>query len=157
MNLREKWDELRGLRHFLAYLTLIGASVGWIVIIVWSVWPYSNISASPFVTNGEQFKAGDVVEMTDMFCWDGTPFRTEPLLVSVVSERELGAVRFPNGYAIPALEEKYGQGCAQSNVKIQIPVTTPPGEYSIRYDVTYRPNPIRVVSFSNESNKFTVK
>ena len=43
-------------------------------------------------------------------------------------------------------------------MRVQIPVTQPPGTYRFRYESTYEPrwNPVRVVEFDTESNQFEV-
>jgi hypothetical protein len=147
------------LRHRALMLTIWSLIVAWVVVTFWLVRPYSSISASPFVTDRTTYAAGDTVVMSNRFCWDGTPFRSLRVIVGTISENELGAVRFPSGYVLPEVEARYAAtGCTDTTVRVQIPVTQPPGMYRFRYESTYEPhwNPVRVVEFDTESNQFEV-
>lgn len=116
---------------------------------------YSAVTFTPFQPDRDTYRAGDVVTLTNTFCWDGTPFTSERWLVAAVAEQSLGTVRFPNGYALDAIAEQYGDGCEPSTVKVALPSTTAPGKYRIRYDVSYSV-PLKTVRLSNVSEPFTV-
>jgi len=145
-------------RNRVVYALLIALAVAWAVVTFWAVRPYDNITFTPFVTDRQTYAPGDVITMTNEFCWDGTPFVTTSLLVKPVSEREISTVRFPNGFALPEIAAEYADGCSDSLVRVQIPVTQPPGDYRVRYEVRYKPawNLIRVVEIANTSNEFTI-
>jgi hypothetical protein len=131
----------------------------WGLVTFWMVRPYNDISATPFTTTAQSYAPGDTIVMSNTFCWDGTPFRSERVLVGIISENELGAVRFPRGYVLPEIEAAYtATGCNDTTVRVQIPVTQPPGRYLIRYETAYKPrnNPVRVVTFNVESNEFNI-
>jgi len=149
----------RTLRHRLLVAAIWGLTAAWLVVTFWLVRPYDNISASPFVSNAERYAPGDTAILTNEFCWDGTPFESLRVLAGPIAESTLGTVRFPNGYVLPEIAAQYeATGCAPSTVRVQIPVTQPPGTYRIRYETSYQPawNPVRTVRFTVESNMFTV-
>lgn len=153
-------DELRHkARHvYLNFVLIFGSILGVILLVMlyWLLRPYDNISFTPFETNQTEYRNGDVISMTDEFCWDGTPFTVRRFFVSPISKISAGTVEFPNGYALPAVEEKFGQGCAPSTVRVDIPPSIPPGEWAIAYEVSFRANPVRTIELSNTSNTFTV-
>ena len=141
------------------YVILVALAVAWAAVTVWALRPYDNITFTPFQTDREVYAPGDIITLTNTFCWDGTPFTATRVLVKPVSESELGVIRFPNGFALPSVAEEYADdGCNDSTVRVQIPPTQPPGVYSIRYEVRYKPpwNPVRVVEVDNTSNQFTI-
>jgi hypothetical protein len=127
------------------------------VTMFWLLRPYTNVTSTPFTTDRTSYVAGDTVTLTNTFCWDGTPFMAERFLVTKISRLAAGRVEFPNGYALPAIQEKYAAtGCAPSTVKIELPSTLPEGEWRVEYRTSYRANPIRVVSVETPSNSFQV-
>jgi hypothetical protein len=138
-----------------ALLVMTALGVALLACLWLLVRPYDNVSFTGFTADAQTYAAGDVVELSNTFCWDGTPFRADRWLVGAVSEQSLGTVRFPNGYAIEPVRVRYVDGCEPSTVKVQLPETTPPGEYRIRYDVTYAV-PLKEVRVSNVSTAFTV-
>ena len=146
------------IRHRVTYAMLVALTVAWALVTFWALRPYDSITFTPFVTDAQEYAPGDVITLTNQFCWDGTPFVTTSLLVRPVSEREISTVRFPNGYALPEVAAQYADGCSDSMVKVQIPVAQPPGTYRVRYEVRYKPafNPLRVVEIANESNEFEI-
>ena len=150
----------RSLRHKMLLAVIWSLTAAWLIVTFWMVRPYDSLSASPFETaNGDVFAPGDVVVLKNEFCWDGTPFQSLRLLVGGIAENELGTVRFPNGFGLPEVAAKYeATGCAHSTVRVQIPESQPPGMYRIRYETSYEPhwNPVRVVTFTVESNQFAV-
>ena len=149
----------RTFRNHVVFAVLIALAVVWGLVTFWALRPYDNITFTPFVTDAQEYAPGDVITMTNEFCWDGTPFVTTSVLVKPISEREISTVRFPNGYALPEIAAEYADdGCSDSMVKVQIPVTQPPGTYRVRYEVRYKPawNPIRVMEIANTSNEFEV-
>lgn len=126
------------------------------LVIFWLVRPYDSVTFTAFATDRAAYAQGDIVTLTNTFCWDGTPFTADRFLVSEVSMISANSVSFPNGYAIPRVAERYADGCSATTIKFDLPTTTPPGEWRIRYVVSYKANPIRVVSVVNDSNLFTV-
>lgn len=145
-------------KHRIADAVLLLMTALGVVLIV-CLWlllkPYHAVKFTPFQPAQDTYSAGDVVMLTNTFCWDGTPFIADKWLVSAVSEQSLGTVRFPNGYALDAIAERYGDGCEASTVMVQLPATVSPGEYRIRYDVSYSV-PLKTVRLSNVSAPFTV-
>jgi hypothetical protein len=127
-----------------------------VVLLFWLLRPYDSVTFTPFTTDKTEYRAGEIVTMTNTFCWDGTPFAAERFIVSSVSKVGLGTVAFPWGYARADVAERYASGCSPTTIRVEIPPTTPPGDYRITYEVTYVPNPVRRVSESNTSNIFTV-
>lgn len=136
-------------------LAMTALTVASLVVIWLLLRPYDSITFTAFTPDAESYTAGDAVELSNTFCWDGTPFTAERWLVSAVSEQSLGTVRFPNGYAIEPVRVRYVDGCEPSTVRVQVPATTPAGEYRIRYDVSYQV-PFKTVRLSNVSAPFTV-
>jgi hypothetical protein len=119
--------------------------------------PYDSVTFTPFETDRATYQPGDTITLTDVFCWDGTPFLSERFFVSQVSSISAGSVEFPNGFAVPAVAEKYeATGCAPTKIHIELPSTMPLGEWAVQYRVSYRANVIRVVTVANTSNTFQV-
>ena len=137
-----------------AALALTAAISG--LLLFWLLRPYDSVTFTPFETDRDTYAAGDTVVMTNTFCWDGTPFLAERFLLSRVSQVSLGSVEFPWGYAVPEVEERYIDGCSETTIKVELPPTTPTGDYRVSYEVSYAANPVRVVTVINESNVFHV-
>lgn len=148
----------RATRNRITFAVLVALAVAWALVTFWALRPYDNITFTPFQTDRATYAPGDIITLTNEFCWDGTPFTAQRVIVKPIAESELGVVRFPNGFALPAVAEMYADGCNESTIKVQIPVTQPPGAYRIRYEVRYKPafNPVRVVQVENTSNEFEV-
>jgi len=127
------------------------------LLLYWLLRPYEQVTFTPFTTDATAYAPGDIVTMSNEFCWDGVPFAAERFIVSSVSKVGLGTVAFPWGYARADVAERYADGCSPTTIRVEIPSTTPPGEYAITYVVEYKANPVRVVSTSNTSNVFTVR
>ena len=131
-----------------------------LVLLISTLWlllrPYNSVTFTPFTTDRATYKAGDTIALTDVFCWDGTPFMSERFFVSQVTRVSAGTVEFPNGFAVPAVAAKYEAGCAHATVRLELPSTLPAGEWAVMYRVSYRANVIRVVSVDNTSNTFQV-
>lgn len=150
----------RATRAYMRFVTVAGAILGVFLIAMLYAFlrPYDNISFTPFQTDKAEYYPGDVITLTNQFCWDGTPFNSERFFQSQVSRISAGSVEFPNGFSTSkALQEKFGQGeCAESQIRVEVPTSIPPGEWAVAYDVTYQPNLVRTVAISNVSNTFVV-
>ena len=128
----------------------------WVVVTAALLWPYHSITFSPFVTDETTYRAGDLITLSDRFCWDGTPFISYRFFESDTARSSAGSVEFPNGYATAEVAQRYASGCTTAHVRLQVPEGLPPGKWRIAYEVKYKPNPIRTVSIENDSNEFTI-
>ena len=145
------------------YTLLLVLVVGWALVTYWSLRPYDNVTFTAFQTDRAAYVQGDIVTMTDTFCWDGTPFTATREFQGKVTSIGAGYVRFAE-WPAPGVSKSVDKfrwslnNCAGSTVKIEIPAALPPGEWSVRYIVTYKPagNPVRTVTLPNTSNTFTV-
>lgn len=127
------------------------------LLLYWLLRPYAPVTTTPFRTDADTYVAGDVVTMSNEFCWDGSPFDAERFIVSSVSKVGLGTVAFPWGYARADVAERYAAtGCAPSKIRVEIPSTTPAGDYTITYEIAVKVNPVRVWTSTTTSNAFTV-
>ena len=127
-----------------------------LLILFWSVKPYESISFTPFKSDKATYSVGDTITLTNEFCWDGTPFTVNKYLQSPINRIKVGELDFYNGYALPAVAERYQQGCQPTTVTVSIPQDIPPGKYRVAYVVEYNANPIRTIDLTNESNEITI-
>jgi hypothetical protein len=148
-------------RVTLAVLAILVAA--WALISYWQLRPYDNVTFTPFQTDRAAYVQGDIIAMTNMFCWDGVSFTATREFQGAVTAISAGYVRFAE-WPAPGVSKQVDKfrdapdNCADSLIKIQVPQILPPGEWSVRYIVTYEPpgNPVRRVTVTNTSNAFTV-
>lgn len=145
---------------YLKFIYVAGVILTAILLLLcfWFLRPYDNISNSPFQTDKKQYKHGEIVKLSNTFCWDGTPFRADRFFLSRTTKISNGTVEFPFGWAnSPVLAEKYKKNpCNPTTVTVEIPNSLPVGLWSVVYETSYKANPVRTVSFDTQSNVFEV-
>lgn len=153
-------------RHAVSALTavLLGLSAVVVVLTVALLWPYDDVRfpagpeghATPMIVE----QGGTVTITRPEFCNDNQDIR-----VTRWAERYDDAGRISAAFELPAVEfYNGGQGLqcfAPSMSSLTLPnyVIGPNGAASVfrlRFETTYRPNAVRVVSVSSWTTRFTV-
>jgi hypothetical protein len=77
----------------------------------------------------------------------------------VENKPEILQKMFVDGLVFNAEENKaeFHKGCYTQVIELKIPSTLPAGKYKLRTVATYRINPLRTVTYTNETNWFQVK
>lgn len=135
--------------HLLAYVSWVTIGLTTFLmglIIYWLFYPYKPVAfTSKFVEYPAEVKQGDYIYYSFNYC--------------KYTDREPQVKReFINGIIFQSADTraKVETGCGKAIVKQKIPEELPAGTYVFRTTVTYKMNPVRSVTYSNQTNSFKV-
>jgi hypothetical protein len=140
-------------------LAIIG--IGFILVGYWAIRPYDMVRVSPedAVTTPPVVEQGDTVMVTRAsFCNDGVDLAVHRWADSMVDGKpvasfDLGTIVFFSD-GEPACFEPSVTGVTLPNYVIG--PDGGPGAFRLRFDISYRPNPVRTITISSTTTEFVV-
>jgi hypothetical protein len=129
------------------YSILLFASLSLMVFAYWSFYPYKTIEHYPdsYALGKTTLKQGETTFYEFNYC----KFSDAP--VTLYKQFIDGIV-----YEAPVYPAFLQVGCGSAKIDITIPVNLPPGEYYLKVEANYKVNPIRTITETNITQKFTV-
>jgi hypothetical protein len=133
--------------YLIGIVTLLGALATIITLLVWSLYDYKplKINKEPMYVLTEEVKSGDIL----IYQLDYCKFNEKDVLISR---------SFVDGiiFTTPTIKASNQTGCRIINISVSVPETLPNGRYYLKVDYTYKVNPIREVTVTSYTEKFTV-
>lgn len=134
------------LKHHVALFTLIFSSVVFLLFLFWWIYPYRTFEVEqPYNVLTHKVKQGGLLTYEINYC--------KYTDVDPVVQRQ-----FVDGiiYATPEATAIIKRGCGKLVNTIEIPHNLPIGDYYIKSRVSYKVNPIRVITHEFITERFTV-
>lgn len=139
------------MKHKFMYLvgivTLLGALATILTVLVWSLYDYKplKINKEPMYVLTKEVNPGDILIYQLDYCKfnDGDVSISRSFVDGIV-------------FTTPIIKASNEMGCRIQNISILVPQTLPAGRYYLKVDYTYKVNPIREVTVTSYTEKFTV-
>lgn len=151
MEVNRRWNDFNNLalRDKLSMIIVLGAFASVIFMLVllsyWAFWPYKTLTVQNPKMEKTVVYQGDVVNYSTDYV---------KYMPSVSVQRFfIDGLIFDAGKT--TLSRPLGSGHGVQS--IQIPRTLPPGKYYLHVVVTFKPNPIREIEYSFNTNEFVVR
>lgn len=133
---------------YISALTLLSALIGLITTYTWLLYDYQPfvLNTDPIQLYPSQILSGGLAILVIDYCKNNevTGF-IEIKLIGNASQVEL-----------PSSFGRFPKGCGLSDIAVRIPSDTVPGIYYLDYTLTYRMNPIRVVTVHVKTELFEI-
>lgn len=134
------------LTHTLVYIAFGIIVFIWLIFMFWWLYPYKPIKMKqPFELITSEVKQGGLLTYKQDYC-------KNTKVMPTVQRYFIDGLIYATGEVSPTLKE----GCRNNIASIQIPRNLPVGEYYMKTVVSYKVNPIRVITYEFSTDKFKV-
>jgi hypothetical protein len=142
-----KMKTKRKISHILACLGFVMIFIIWSVFMIWWVYPYKTvkINQQPYIVSEKVIKQGGQLGYVIDACnyTDVVPTVNKQFVDGIIYTVPDGVVRLPDG-------------CNKTIVSVKVPKSLPTGEYTLKIFVSYKMNPIRIITSQYQTEKFSV-
>lgn len=118
----------------------------WFLLMFWWLYPYKTTSnIQPYKILNEEVRQGDLLLYKIDYCkyTNVTPTVNRQFIDGII-------------YSTPESTAQLKKGCGRFINSVKIPTTLPPGTYYMKATVTFKMNPIRIISKEFITEQFTV-
>lgn len=130
---------------------LMGISFGiivliWLVLMFWAFFPYRTATQSqPYIVHDKVIKQGELLQYEMNYC-------KYTSVVPTVERQFIDGIIF----ALPPANAQLPKGCGKRLNSLEIPHALPPGQYYLQATVSYKVNPIRIITSVYRTEQFEV-
>lgn len=143
----KKMTKFDKIKHRIVIVSMVFSVTMFFIFMFWWIFPYRTISVSqhPYKVLTPEVKQGQMMTYVIDYC------KHTNAIAEVHKQFVDGII-----YAVPESSIGIEKGCGSKTISIKVPKTLPPGDYKLKVDVSFKVNPIRVISNSYETEIFSV-
>jgi len=132
--------------HIAALIGFGMITIIWAIFMFWWVYPYkTTVNEQPYKLADTTIKRGELLQYEIDYCkyTDVTPTVHRQFIDGII-------------YSMPETTAQLKKGCGKFLNSVAVPENLPPGEYYLKVVVSFKMNPIRIITKTFVTEKFNI-